>query len=57
MGFYIVSDGGPHPFRVKVRTPSFVVLSSLDKLCRGRLLSDMIAIIGTMDIVLADVDR
>jgi len=57
MGFYIVSDGGPHPFRLKVRTPSFVVLGSLDKLCRGRLLSDMIALIGTMDIVLADVDR
>ena len=57
MGFYIVSDGGPQPLRVKVRTPSFVVLASLDKLCRGRLLSDMIAMIGTMDIVLADVDR
>ena len=57
MGFYIVSDGGPQPLRVKVRTPSFVVLGSLDKLCRGRLLSDMIAMIGTMDIVLADVDR
>jgi NADH-quinone oxidoreductase subunit D len=57
MGFYIVSDGGPQPLRVKVRTPSFVVLGSLDKLCRGRLLSDMIALIGTMDIVLADVDR
>ena len=57
MGFYIVSDGGPQPLRVKVRTPSFVVLGSLDKLVRGRLLSDMIAMIGTMDIVLADVDR
>jgi len=57
MGFYIVSDGGPQPLRVKVRTPSFVVLSSLDKLAKGRLLSDLIALIGTMDIVLADVDR
>jgi NADH-quinone oxidoreductase subunit D len=57
MGFYIVSDGGPQPLRVKVRTPSFVVLGSLDKLARGRLLSDLIALIGTMDIVLADVDR
>ena len=57
MGFYVVSNGGPQPLRIKVRTPSFVVLGSLDKLCRGRLLSDMIAMIGTMDIVLADVDR
>jgi NADH-quinone oxidoreductase subunit D len=57
MGFYIVSDGGPQPFRVKVRTPSFVVLGSLDKLAKGRLLADLIALIGTMDIVLADVDR
>jgi NADH-quinone oxidoreductase subunit D len=57
MGFYIVSDGGPKPFRIKVRTPSFVVLGSLDKLAKGRLLADLIALIGTMDIVLADVDR
>ena len=57
MGFFVASDGGPQPFRVKVRAPSFVVLSSLDKLSRGRLLADMIALIGTMDIVLADVDR
>jgi NADH-quinone oxidoreductase subunit D len=57
MGFYIVSDGSPQPFRLKIRGPSFVVLSALDKLSRGRLLSDIIALIGTMDIVLADVDR
>ncbi len=57
MGFYIVSDGGPQPLRVKVRTPSFVVLASLNKLAQGRLLADLIALIGTMDIVLADVDR
>jgi NADH-quinone oxidoreductase subunit D len=57
MGFYIVSDGGPQPLRVKVRTPSFVVLGSLNKLAQGRLLADLIALIGTMDIVLADVDR
>ena len=57
LGYYIVSDGGPFPFRMKIRGPSFVVLSALDKLSRGRLLSDIIALIGTMDIVLADVDR
>jgi len=57
LGFYIVSDGGPQAFRLKIRGPSFVVLAATDKLCRGRLLSDLIAVIGTMDIVLADVDR
>ncbi len=57
MGWYIVSDGGPRPVRLKMRTPSFVVLASLDKLAKGRLLADLIALIGTMDIVLADVDR
>jgi len=57
MGFFLISDGSGHPFRVKVRTPSFVVLNATNKLCKGRLLADLIAVIGTMDIVLADVDR
>jgi NADH-quinone oxidoreductase subunit D len=56
MGWYIVSDGTGKPWRVKVRRPSFVVLNALPKLAEGRLLADMIALIGTMDIVLADVD-
>ncbi len=57
LGFYIISDGSPRPFRVKVRGPSFVNLSPTKKLAQGILLSDIIALIGTMDIVLADVDR
>ncbi len=57
MGFYIVSDGSAKPFRLKVRGPSFINLAACDKLARGRLLADLIALIGTMDIVLADVDR
>ncbi len=57
MGFYIVSDGGPRPYRVKNRAPSFINLQALPKLAEGRLLSDLIALIGTIDIVLADVDR
>lgn len=56
MGFYIVSDGSGRPWRIKIRRPSFVVLNATDKLARGRLLADLIALIGTMDIVLADVD-
>ena len=57
LGFYLVSDGTGQPFRVKIRAPSFVVLNSTNRLATGRLLADLIAIIGTMDIVLADVDR
>ncbi|MGQ9797502.1 MAG: NADH-quinone oxidoreductase subunit D, partial [Desulfosoma sp.] len=57
LGFYIVNDGSSRPFRVKVRTPSFVNLQVLSKMAEGRLLADLIALIGTIDIVLADVDR
>lgn len=57
LGFFIISDGSAQPFRVKVRGPSFINLSPTKVLAKGRLLSDLIALIGTMDIVLADVDR
>lgn len=57
LGFYIVSDGSSHPFRVKIRAPSFVNLQVIGKLAEGRLLADLIALIGTVDIVLGDVDR
>ena len=57
LGFYIVSDGSSHPVRVRIRTPSFVNLQVLKKMAEGRLISDLIALIGTIDIVLADVDR
>lgn len=57
LGFYIVSDGGPRPMRLKVRPPSFVNLQGLLKMVRGRLLADVVAVIGGVDIVLAEVDR
>jgi NADH-quinone oxidoreductase subunit D len=57
LGFYIVSDGGSRPLRLKVRPPSFVNLQGLVKMVRGRLLADVVAIIGAVDIVLAEVDR
>lgn len=57
LGFYIVSDGGPRPLRLKVRAPSFVNLQGLVKMIRGRLLADVVAVIGAVDIVLAEVDR
>lgn len=57
LGFYLVSDGGPQPLRLKVRPPSFVNLQGLVKMIRGRLLADVVAVIGAVDIVLAEVDR
>ena len=56
-GIYLVSDGANKPYRVKIRTPSFIHVSAMDELARGHMLADVIAIIGTIDIVLGDVDR
>ena len=57
LGFYIVSDGGPRPYRVKVRAPSFVNLQALSKMAEGRLIADLVAVIGSIDIVLGEIDR
>lgn len=57
LGYYIVSDGSTQPYRVRVRPPSFVNLQALDKMARGCLVADLVAIIGTTDIVLGEVDR
>lgn len=57
LGYYVVSDGSMNPYRVRVRPPSFVNLAALDKMCRGSLVADVVAIIGTIDIVLGEVDR
>jgi NADH-quinone oxidoreductase subunit D len=57
LGFYIVSDGGAKPARVRVRAPSFCNLSILNKMCREVLLADAVAILGSIDIVLGEVDR
>ena len=57
MGFYLVSDGSAHPYRLHIRTPSFANLQSIDMLAREHLFSDLVVIIGTIDIVLGDVDR
>jgi len=57
LGYYIVSDGTASPFRVKVRPPCFVNLSALPAMCRGSMIADVVAILGSIDIVLGEVDR
>jgi NADH-quinone oxidoreductase subunit D len=57
LGYYIVSDGSTQPYRLRVRPPSFVNLQALDIMVRGALVADVIAVIGTLDIVLGEVDR
>ncbi len=57
MGYYVVSDGTPKPYRVHMRSPSFANLQTLPTMCEGRLIADVVAAIGSIDIVLGDVDR
>ena len=57
LGFYIVSDGTPKPVRVKAKSPCFTALSALQELSRGLMVADIIAIIGSIDIVMGEVDR
>lgn len=57
IGFYIVSDGGNKPYRCHLRGPSYVNLQALPKMMEGRLVADAVAIIGSIDIVLGEVDR
>lgn len=56
-GYYFVSDGGPLPYRFRIRTPDFVNLGILPHLAQGAMLADIVALIGTIDIVLGSVDR
>ncbi len=57
MGYYVVSDGTAKPYRVHMRSPSFANLQSLRKMCEGRMIADVVAAIGSIDIVLGDCDR
>ncbi len=57
LGFYIVSDGSGRPYRLRLRSPSFVHVSALPRLCVGSLVADVIANIGTIDVVLGECDR
>jgi NADH-quinone oxidoreductase subunit D len=57
MGYYIVSDGTAKPYRVHMRSACFANLQTLSKMCEGKLLADVVAAIGSIDIVLGEIDR
>jgi NADH-quinone oxidoreductase subunit D len=57
LGYYLVSDGGPRPYRMHVRAPSFANLQALPTMIQGMLIADVVAAIGSIDIVLGEVDR
>jgi NADH-quinone oxidoreductase subunit D len=56
-GIYLVSDGANKPYRLKIRAPGFAHLAALDEMARGHMISDVVAIIGTQDIVFGEIDR
>ncbi len=56
-GIYLVSDGANKPYRVKIRAPGFAHMSAMDEMVRGHMLSDVVAVIGTQDIVFGEIDR
>ena len=57
LGYYIVSDGGTKPYRMRIRPPSFVNLGAIEKMAKGAMIADLVAVIGTLDIVLGEIDR
>jgi NADH-quinone oxidoreductase subunit D len=57
LGYYLVSDGGNKPYRMRIRPPSFCNLSAIEKMANGGMIADLVAVIGTLDIVLGDIDR
>ena len=57
LGFYLISDGSPKPYRFRVRPPSFINLTILEDMCLGQTIADAVIILGSVDIVLGEVDR
>jgi NADH-quinone oxidoreductase subunit D len=57
LGFYLISDGKPNPYRYRVRPPSFINLTVLEDLCLGHTVADVMVILGSIDIVMGEVDR
>ena len=57
LGFYLISDGTPNPYRYRVRPPSFINLTVLEDMCLGHTVADVMVILGSVDIVMGEVDR
>ena len=57
LGYYIVSDGSSKPYRMRIRPPSFVNLQAMEQMSTGTMIADLVAVIGTLDIVLGEIDR
>jgi NADH-quinone oxidoreductase subunit D len=57
LGYYIVSDGSAKPYRMRIRPPSFVNLQPIEKMCKGGMIADLVVVIGSLDIVLGEIDR
>ncbi|HEX7470196.1 MAG TPA: NADH-quinone oxidoreductase subunit D [Verrucomicrobiae bacterium] len=57
LGFYLISDGSPNPYRYRVRPPSLINLTVLEDMCLGQMIADVVVILGSVDIVLGEVDR
>ena len=56
-GVYLISDGANKPYRLKIRAPGFAHLAALDEMTRGHMIADVVAVIGTQDIVFGEIDR
>lgn len=56
-GIYLVSDGANKPYRLKIRAPGYAHLAAMDEMAKGHMLADVVAIIGTQDIVFGEIDR
>jgi NADH-quinone oxidoreductase subunit D len=56
-GIYLVSDGANKPYRLKIRAPGFAHLSAIDEMTKGHMIADLVAIIGTQDVVFGEIDR
>src|SRR4029453_5368493 len=57
LGFYLISDGSPNPYRYRVRPPSLINLTILEDMCLGQSVADVVVSLGSVDIVLGEVDR
>jgi NADH-quinone oxidoreductase subunit D len=57
LGFFLVSDGSPNPYRYRVRPPTLINLTLLEDMCLGHTIADSVVVLGSIDIVLGEVDR